>query len=783
MNRIISYIKAHKIKTGIVVILLIAYYFCLPNLLFTDPTATVIESNSYELLGAKIADDGQWRFPKSDSIPDKLKTCILQFEDEYFYKHLGFNPVSIFKALKQNINSGSVKRGGSTITQQVIRLSRKGQSRTYFEKLKELILATRLEFRLSKDDILNLYASHAPFGGNVVGLDAASWRYFKRNPWDLSWAESATLAVLPNAPSLIYPGKNQKRLLKKRDALLKKLFDKGIIDALTYNLSLVEGLPEKPYPLPQIAPHLLQKLTTSHKGKRITTTIDMALQQQANTVVRQHHSVLKQNEIHNIAVLVLDVNTREVLTYIGNAPTDSHHQKNVDIIDKPRSTGSILKPFLYASMLDAGDILPNTLIPDVPSQYGGYQPKNYSQTFDGAVPASEALSRSLNLPAVKMLHDFGLDRFYHYLKQLKLKDVKYNANHYGLTLVLGGAESNLWDLCKSYAAMSGTINHFHANSSQYFQNEFCEPIIDKTRAVDFGELKHDKTLFDAASIYFTFESMKKVNRPAEDENWEFYDSSKEIAWKTGTSFGFRDAWAIGTTKDYVVGVWVGNADGEGRPGLVGVETAAPILFDIFDLLPKSDWFTKPFDEMVLIKVCKKSGYRASPISDDVELQYVQKSGLKTKPCPFYKRIHLDKTETFQVNSTCESVDNIVTKSWFVLPPLQAYYYKKKNPFYKALPAYRDNCQKNNEVNMQFIYPNQKGKISLPRDFNGKTNDLIVKVAHSKPELKLFWYLDNTFLGTTATIHEFAMQPSEGEHLITVVDELGNEIKHLFTISS
>ncbi|WP_438874653.1 transglycosylase domain-containing protein [Winogradskyella psychrotolerans] len=195
-------------------VLLIVYYFCLPKKLFKDPTATIITSQSNELLGALIADDGQWRFPANNTVPEKFKTCILQFEDEYFYQHPGFNPVSIVKALKDNLSSGSVKRGGSTLTQQVIRLSRKGQSRTYFEKLKELILATRLEFRSSKDSILNLYASHAPFGGNVVGIDAASWRYFNRNASNLSWAESATLAVLPNAPSLIYPGKNQKRLLK-----------------------------------------------------------------------------------------------------------------------------------------------------------------------------------------------------------------------------------------------------------------------------------------------------------------------------------------------------------------------------------------------------------------------------------------------------------------------------------------------------------------------------------------------------------------------------------------
>ncbi len=758
------------------------YYFCLPRQLFKDPTATVITSDQNELLGAMIAEDGQWRFPQNDSVPEKFKECIVQFEDEYFYKHPGFNPVSIYKALRDNISSGNVKRGGSTLTQQVIRMSRKNQSRTYFEKVKEIVLATRLEFRASKEKIISYYSSNAPFGGNVVGLDAASWRYFNRDADDLSWAESATLAVLPNAPSLIYPGKNQELLMAKRDRLLQKLVENGIIDSLTYQLSIAEELPQKPYPLPQIAPHLLQKVTKLHHGKHVETSIKKPLQEQTNRIVSNYYKTLSQNEIYNIAVLVLDVKTRKVVAYVGNSPTDSAHEKDVDIIDKPRSTGSILKPFLYAAMLDAGDMLPNSLVADVPTQFGGYNPENYDKGYDGAVPASRALSRSLNVPSVRMLQEFGLDRFHHYLKALKMSDLKYDANHYGLSLILGGAESNLWDLCKSYAAMSSTLNHFNETSSEYFSNEFCEPTFLAGNKIDFGKKSSEKTLFDAASIYLTYESLKEVNRPEGDENWEFYDSSKQIAWKTGTSFGFRDAWAIGTTKDYVVGVWVGNADGEGRPGLVGVQTAAPILFDVFDLLPDSDWFAKPFDEMEEVAICVKSGYRASPNCDEVEQKFIQISGLKTRPCPYHVLIHLDRNEQYQVNSSCEDVATIIHKSWFVLPPLMEYYYKAKNPFYKSLPRFREDCLGESVISMQFIYPKENNTIFLPKDFDGRTNNLILKIAHSEPGTIVYWYLDETFMGTTKDIHEFAMQPKQGKHVVTVVDELGNDAKRWIEIA-
>ncbi|MCF7559464.1 penicillin-binding protein 1C [Sabulilitoribacter multivorans] len=783
MNKVITYIKRNKIKSATIAVLLIVYYFCLPRQLFKDPTATVITSKNNELLGAQIAKDGQWRFPHNDSIPEKFKTCIIQFEDEYFYKHPGFNPVSIFKALREKLKSDGIKRGGSTLTQQVIRLSRKGKNRTYFEKVIEIILATRLEFRASKDHILSYYSSNAPFGGNVVGLDAASWRYFNINANELSWAESATLAVLPNAPSLIYPGKNQERLLEKRNRLLKKLLENEVIDSLTYKLSIVEGLPQKPHPLPRVAPHLLQKVAQNYSGERIQTTIDTRLQQQVNRIIKTHYNQLSQNKIYNAAVLVLDVKTRQVMAYVGNSPTDKAHQKDVDVIDKPRSTGSILKPFLYTAMLDAGDMLPNTLVADVPTQFGSYNPENYNKTYDGAVPASRALSRSLNVPSVRMLQKFGLDRFHHYLKTLQLKDLKYNANHYGLSLILGGAESNLWDLCKSYAALSSTLNHFSETSSEYYANEFCEPTFLASETIDFGKKTSGKTLFDAASIYLTYESLKEVNRPEGDESWEFFDGSKQIAWKTGTSFGFRDAWAIGTTKDYVVGVWVGNADGEGRPGLVGVQAAAPILFDVFDVLPNSEWFAKPFDEMQEVSICKKSGHRASPNCDDTEDKFIQLSGLKTKPCPYHVLVHLDKTETYQVNSSCEDLNNITHKSWFTLPPLMAYYYKTNNPFYKPLPKFRNDCLGESTITMEFIYPKENNTIFLPKDFDGTTNDLVLKIAHSKPESKLFWYVDDTYIGSTKDIHELAIIPKEGKHIITVVDEFGNEAKRYFTISN
>ena len=774
-QRFVTYIKRNPKKSAVFFILLLVYYFSLPRVLFDSPYATVIESSEGELLAAKIARDGQWRFPAQDSVPEKFKKCLVYFEDEHFYHHPGFNPVAMVKAFQQNRSAGRVVRGGSTLTQQVIRLSRQNKKRTYFEKAIEIVLATRLEFRHSKEKILELYAAHAPFGGNVVGLEMASWRYFGVQSYQLSWAESATLAVLPNAPSLIYPGKNQVKLLRKRNALLLKLYHEKVIDQLTYELAIKEPLPQKPYNLPQIAPHLLQRIAKTDEGKRIKTTVAISLQNRVNQIAQQYYNQYKQNEVHNLAIMVIDIQNRNVISYVGNSPTDKDHDKDVDIIGAPRSTGSVLKPLLFASMLDEGELLPNTLVADIPTQISGYSPQNFNLTFDGAVPAQRALSRSLNIPSVLMLQEHGVNKFYELTQKLKLRNINQHPDHYGLSLILGGAESNLWDLCRAYANMSATINYFNQSNGKYRSKEFAELNYVNDFQQDFGDDSFQQNIFGAGAIYLTYNAMKEVNRPEGDEAWKFYDSSLELAWKTGTSFGNRDAWAIGTNSRYVVGVWVGNANGEGRPELTGVDSAAPILFDVFNLLPRKKWFQPPLNDLEYAEVCKQSGHLAQDDCPKIK-QLITRSGKKTAICPYHKLVHLDASRQFRVNSSCEDVDKIVTTKWFILPPVMEWYYKSLHIDYKTVPPYRADCQPTQQAVMDFIYPKTNSKIYLTKDFNSKVQPVIVKVAHSNREAKLFWYVDNDYKGTTQTFHEMPIAAETGVHYITVADEFGNEIK-------
>ncbi len=788
MKKIPFILKKLKSRKGILLIisllLFIWYCLCLPAPLFKARTSTVLEDNKGNLLAAKIATDGQWRFPISENIPEKFVQCIVQFEDRGFNSHWGVSPTAIIRAIKQNISSKRKVSGGSTITMQVIRLSRQGKKRTIYEKVIEMILATRLEFSYSKKEILSLYSSNAPFGTNVVGLDAASWRYFGRDPSKLSWGEAATLAVLPNAPSLIYPGKNQERLLKKRNRLLDQLLKAKIIDNETCELSKREPLPGKPHPIPQGAPHLLQRAAKEdQEGNRIKSTVDGHLQERLNVIIENHHKILRGNEIHNACAIILDVSTGNVLAYVGNTNNNGHpeYESDVDVINAPRSTGSILKPFLFTSMLSDGDLLSSTLVPDIPTQIAGYAPQNYNQTFDGAVPAKRALARSLNIPAVRMLQNYGIEKFNYNLKRAGMTTLMFSPDHYGLSLILGGAEGKLWDITGMYASMARTLNHYTKYNGKYDKNDYHAPfyIHQPTLEPEMG----NNSFFDAASIYLTFEAMVEVSRPDEDAGWKQYTSASKVAWKTGTSFGYRDGWAIGVTPKYVVGVWVGNADGEGRPGLVGIQTAAPILFDIFSVLKPGKWFTPPYDEMEKVKLCRQSGCRASDICEPIDTVWIQKNGLKTEPCKYHKLIHLDASATHRVNSNCEEVSRMKHVSWFVLPPAMESYYKSKNSTYKELPPLRIDCETSGLAGMEIIYPKQFSKIYVPVEIDGTLGKTIFQVAHRRQNTIIYWHLDGVFLGTTQNIHQLGLTPDEGMHTLTLVDEEGESLIQQFEIVS
>ncbi len=765
---------------------LIAGMFLLPRPLFSDPFATAVYSREGNLLGARIAVDGQWRFESTGVVSEKFKQALLLFEDQHFYQHPGFNPVSIVAALIQNIKAGEIVRGGSTLTQQVIRISRKGKPRTYLEKGVEVTLAVGLELVSTKTEILQYFADHAPMGGNVVGVEAAAWRYFGHSPQSLSWAEAATLAVLPNAPSLMNPGKNRDQLELKRNRLLEKLFTKGQIDQPTYAASLLEPLPGKPLPLPDHSPHLADYLMKTQPGSNFLTTIDFRLQQTVNRLVADQNRILSGNGIHNAAVVVISVPDNQTLVYVGNTekqPT-SNHQNAVDIVQARRSTGSILKPLLYAAMMEDGLLLPQSLVADIPSYYDNYHPTNFDNHFSGAVPAADALARSLNVPAIFMLRDYGPGRFLSLLHQTGMHSFSQSADHYGLSMILGGGEATLFELSTLYAGMARTVLNYDKYYGKYPDDAYRSPhlLLNQKQDVEPKRL-NDQVPLHAGSIWLTYKALHQVNRPESEAGWEHFSSSENIAWKTGTSFGFRDAWAIGTTADYIVGVWVGNADGEGRTGLTGTSSAAPLMFQVFSQLGSSSDFIPPWDELVEMEVCAVSGFKAGQYCEETDTILVFQSSVKSLVCPYHHRIFIDKTDGLRATRSCATPDDIVPMNCFVLPPVQEWYYRKDHPLYSGLPDWKPGCdQEGDNQTMKFVYPPNRALVVLPRDASGEKLPLIAQLTHRNPTIEVFWHLDNEFIGTTKTIHQMAVLPTIGEHILTAVDASGNRLSVSFGVT-
>lgn len=777
LNR--GYFTGRRLTIAVATIMvIIVTTVALPSVEFNAPYSTQLLSKNGELMGAQIAADGQWRFKMTDSSPYKFNESLIAFEDRWFYYHTGIDISAVARALYLNIRAGSIKSGASTITMQTVRLNRGGRGRTIKEKIIEGILALKLELTHSKSEILDLYAERAPFGGNVVGIEAAAWRYYGLPAKHLSWGESAALAVLPNAPSLIFPGRGENRYLKKRDIVLKRLLDRAIIDSTTYSMALLEPLPGAPKPLPRVAPHLLDRVSKESRGEIVRSTIDLPKQIVAKDVIDKHKKHLQENHIDNIAAIIVEVESGNIISYIGNGEWSLKRGEAIDMVKATRSTGSLLKPILYAALLDGGIIMPNTLLPDLPIHLSGYSPKNFDLKFRGAVPASQAISQSLNIPSVEMLRRYSTERFLHLLKELGVNSFTKGSDYYGLSLILGGGEASLEEMVSSYASMARILNR---NNPKVIPLNYRD--IGSSTSIDSSQLIPSTPPLSAASIWHTFEALLKVNRPLEETGWQYLSSSKKIAWKTGTSFGFKDGWAVGVTPKYAVGVWVGNATGEGRPHLTGVTAAAPVLFELFSTLNiESPWFQEPSDLLYSVEVCRESGHISSSRCNNIDTIMVPERALTTTPCPYHRTIHLDSLNRFRVDGSNYPISRMNSHNWFILPPDMEYYYRKSHPEYIRVPPIHTNSINGDNIEIiKFIYPSSDTKLFIPKGVGEEVGSIIFEAADRTVDTTLYWYLDDRYIGESRSIHQMESSPSIGWHNLYVIDSEGNSCRRRFEI--
>lgn len=782
-----------------------AVWLALPvESLFPDDYSTLVFDSKGRLLRATLAEDDQFRFPPCGiSLPEKYITALILSEDKRFYLHPGVDPFALANAAYTNMRTGSRIRGGSTITMQVARLA-DPKPRTYRNKLIECLTAVRLSLHYSKEEILELYARNAPMGGNIVGIEAASYFYFEKPAGELTWAEASLLVVLPNSPSMINLERERPRLVRKRNGLLGRLFNAGIIDSLTHDMACAEPLPGHDRRLPFAAPHFTtmvlgrasasrgaaegvggrihdsretaegvggrergsRKITQnatdrSNDERRIVTTLDGDIQRRVYDAARLHNRILAGQGIENLAVLVAETGSGKVRAYIGSHDFhDLEHGGQVDGVLAHRSTGSLLKPFLVAKVLDRGPYTIASKIQDVPTFYGTFTPQNASKDFSGLVGVDRVLIESLNVPAVRLLNAYGLGDFYGFLVDSGLRGLFRSPMRYGLPLVIGGAEASLAELVTLYLSLGN---------------------LGERKAISFigdedDERQQGQRLFSAGAAWLVLDVLSRLARPGVEFYWDRFDNQVPVAWKTGTSYGQKDAWAVGVNGQWTIGVWAGNFTGEGNAALSGARSAAPLLFTLFNMLTRRDremWFEEPHNDLKEVVCCAASGYPAGPYCPERITVTCPCRMRCTGTCPYHKRYLVDAATGRSVCSLCWSGIETEWDTLFIVPPAVKEILVRNGRSVDAVPSHAAHCVTvRDEARLELVYPVDGIKIFVPRDFDGEHERIVFSAKHQRPSEHLFWYLNGTLIGETIGYHELAVELDAGPYRLTVQDEEG-----------
>lgn len=770
---------------------------------FPENRSTALFDAHGRLLGATTAPDGQWRFPDADTVPWRFRRAILAAEDRRFLLHPGIDPLAVARAVRDNFRPHHRLQGASTVTMQVARLLRRARGadgrRGVAAKLAESWLALRLELWLRKETILALWASDAPFGGNVVGLDAASWRWYGTSPEDLTWGQCATLAALPNAPShLLGAASERAALLRRRAAILGRLRVEGAIDSAEWSLAMAEPLPEHPRALPRHAPHALAWMARIAPGRRWTTTLDLDLQAEALRLARARLQELSMAGVRGLSLLVVEVPGGDSLpmlrAWIGDAGGG-----DVDLALAPRSTASTLKPFLYGLLLDQGRILPRQWLLDIPSRWGDYRPRNASGTFEGVVPADEALARSLNVPWVRELEALGIAPFLSLLRRAGFGHLHRSSEGYGLPIVLGGAEANLLELAGAYAALGrgGVASSIAFASSGSRRVVLGGPPLDgqappaSPREADriaeraaLDEPRSERILSQGAA-WSVLEALRRPGRIEEEEAWRAFAQGRPLAWKTGTSFGFRDAWTVAVRPRWVVAAWAGDPQGAGRPQLWGSTATAPLVFRVQPLLSYRGaprWFAAP-DDLVPVEICPETGWRrAAPCAAGTTV-LAPKAGAAAPLDRWHRVRPFDASGTLRVSSSCEDPHATVSKSVLELPPAAEALAREEKPGFLPDPhPWREGCSPvDQEERLQILIPENGSRIVLPRDIDGSVQKLAIQVGHRGRDAAIRCFLDDQDLGISERFRDFLARPRPGTHVVLCQDDAGSQDRVRFEV--
>lgn len=718
-----------------------------------------------ELLNASLSVDQQWvmKAELSELNPLLLKTIIAK-EDKWFRYHPGVNPISLFRATWQNISHNRRISGASTITMQVVRML-EPRDRNIFSKFIECFKALQLELHYSKDEILQFYINLLPYGGNIRGVKAACYLYMGQSAQTLSVAQIVTLVLIPNNPNHFKPGVNNEAILKQRNLWLKKLFGQKVFTLNEFANALQEPLALSRSEAPRKTPHLARYLAGNQPTQVVIKTyINPNIQDFVENTLRSDVNMYRGMGVGNAAVVIIDNKSHTVVAYVGSAGfNDFVFQGQVDGAIALRSPGSTLKPFLYAQAIDKGLITPRTIVEDIPKNYNGYRPLNYDQTFRGRISVAQALALSLNIPAVDLANQIGVESFNQKLAKGGLHWIGSRKQNLGLSVVLGGCGVTLFEMTRLYHVLSQQGLFFNVKLSE------------------FDQIKKPDTLYSKESSWLITDILTSLKRPDLPNNFDNSVNMPHIAWKTGTSYGRRDAWAIGYNPSFTVGVWVGNFDGTGVPELSGSEFATPVLFKIFNFLSYKEqavWFKRPTG-LDFRLVCSESGLPPGEKCTSIVMDDYIPAISPNRKCEHLTQVFVNENATESYCRNC--LPNAGYKAeWFpnLSPGLIAFYEDEQIPYTK-IPPHNSLCTRVYKDNKPIITSLSDGKEYIL--FEGAEQQLQLAFTASSDVNKVFWYLNDRFFIEAKRGEKQFFAPISGTTKISCSDDKGRNSDIYITV--
>jgi len=758
-------------NAALLLLVALAYVVPLPDR--ATGWSTVVEYRDGRPAYVFLAPDDKWRLHATlDRVDPKLVTALIALEDKRFYSHHGVDPIAIARAAWTDVIHARRVSGGSTLSMQLARLL-EPRSRTLGHKLIDMFRAVQLDLRLDKRDILEEYLSRTPYGENVEGVEAASWSYFGHGAQHLTALEIATLLAVPQGPARFAPSPaNLERLRTRRDAILGKLVAAGVFDPIDARAAVADSLqtapPDHLRAMPREAGYAAIWLHAHHPGEeRIRSTLDAGVQAVTERQVALRAPELRRRGIFGGAVVVVDHKTRDVVALIGNLDfTDTVHGGQIAMFDHARSPGSALKPFLYAIAIDRGLALPGYLVPDVPTDYGTYRPRNFDNDWSGLVTLEDALARSLNLPFVDLLQQLGVETFVAELAHAGVAAARAPPGHYGLSMIVGGIEVTPLELAGLYATL--------AEDGRY------RPL----RVVATDPSPPPIAMYGPGAAYLTRRALSQKDRPDFPRRAAIAGVPPQIHWKTGTSFGFRDAWAAGSGPDYTAVVWTGNVDHAPSAELVGSEAAGPVLFDVLEALADRAHLPEPEgppDDLAEVEVCAYSGHIPTAACEHRVKVLAPIHAVPTAPCPYHQAYDVDRATGRAVLPACRDPSKTYDrKSFVVLPSAVTAWLTARERAIPDAPQFADGCTAQGDGTPPAIMTPIEGEVVtlIPGMPTGKQ---LVPLAASTRGATLTWFVDGALVGTTPASQRAYWTPELGKHEIVVADDAGRKARRTIDV--